>query len=35
MIFIGRTREGHRQINTGTVSKAVLGKLLRDAVECI
>ena len=34
-IFLERTRETHRQTNTGTVSKATLGKLLRDGVERI
>ena len=28
-------REDHRETNTGTVSKATLGKLLGDGVECI
>ena len=36
MIFPERTRKGHHnQMNIGTVSKAMLGKLLRDGMECI
>ena len=34
-IFLERMREGHCQTNTGNISKATLGKLLRDRVECI
>ena len=29
------TREGHRQSDIGSVSEAMLGKLLRERVECI
>ena len=32
MIFFERTGEGHRQTNIGTVSKAMLGKILRDGL---
>ena len=35
MIFLERTREGHRQSNIGTISKAMLGKVLRDGMEHI
>ena len=34
-IFLERTREGRRCSDIGTVSKATLGKLLRDGVERI
>ena len=34
-IFLERTRDSCRQSNTGTVSKATLGKLLRNKVEHI
>ena len=30
---VERTRKGHRQSNTRTVSKAMLGNLLRDGME--